>query len=230
MKLFGSVDATGSKGIDVVRDAMQKTKFNRQLLKADGVKSPKVELIINVNNVVVRNAKSKEEMHRFPLQQLSYCADDKAERRLFAFVAKEAASNNHRCYVFDSDKCAEEITLTIGQAFELAYQKFLLEKPIETLTNSNELKELKNENLTLKQRISQLEGFLAAHGLQAPPPPSSEKESMNESSNGEDIYKIGSEQGNEQYSLPGNDLLIESLSFGSQQQQQPQVPEGNSSH
>ena len=57
--------------------------------------------------------------------RISYCADDKAEKRFFSFIAKEADSDKHTCFVFVSDKLAEEITLTIGQAFDLAYKRFL---------------------------------------------------------------------------------------------------------
>lgn len=62
-------------------------------------------------------------MHQYPLHRISYCADDKGEKKFFSFIAKEGAdSEKHMCFVFVSDKLAEEITLTIGQAFELAYK------------------------------------------------------------------------------------------------------------
>ena len=60
--------------------------------------------------------------HQYPLHRISYCADDKAERRFFAFIAKNSEEEGHTCFVFVSDKLAEEITLTIGQAFDLAYR------------------------------------------------------------------------------------------------------------
>lgn len=62
-------------------------------------------------------------MHQYPLHRISYCADDKGEKKFFSFIAKESAENEqHSCFVFVSDKLAEEITLTIGQAFDLAYK------------------------------------------------------------------------------------------------------------
>ena len=36
--------------------------------------------------------------------RISYCADDKAEKRFFSFIAKEADSEKHTCFVFVSDK------------------------------------------------------------------------------------------------------------------------------
>ena len=36
---------------------------------------------------------------------MSYCADDKSDKRVFTFIAKEKDNNQHKCFVFDSDKC-----------------------------------------------------------------------------------------------------------------------------
>jgi hypothetical protein len=43
-------------------------------------------------------------MHQYPLHRISYCADDKGEKRFFSFIAKEADSERHVCFVFVSDK------------------------------------------------------------------------------------------------------------------------------
>lgn len=43
-------------------------------------------------------------LHQYPLHRISFCADDKAEKRFFSFIAKEADSEEHTCYVFVSDK------------------------------------------------------------------------------------------------------------------------------
>lgn len=86
---------------------------------------------------------------QYPLHQISYCADDKAEKRFFSFIAKELDRDAHTCFVFVSDKLAEEITLTIGQAFDLAYKKFL-----ET---SNKESDLKKQVLSLKQQLQSVQ-------------------------------------------------------------------------
>ena len=43
-------------------------------------------------------------LHRYPLHRISYCADDKSDKRMFTFIAKAADTNKHFCYVFGSDK------------------------------------------------------------------------------------------------------------------------------
>lgn len=81
-------------------------------------------------------------LHKCPLQRISFAADDKEvkifirlvsrlllkDKRVFSFIARaENDPSRHDCFIFLSDKMAEQITLTIGEAFDLAYkvsQKF----------------------------------------------------------------------------------------------------------
>ena len=42
--------------------------------------------------------------HQYPLHRISYCADDKSDRRMLTFIAKAADTNEHFCYVFASEK------------------------------------------------------------------------------------------------------------------------------
>ncbi|KAK6634507.1 hypothetical protein RUM43_011908 [Polyplax serrata] len=99
-------------------------------------------------------------MNQYPLHRISYCADDKAEKKFFSFIAKEQDSEHHVCFVFVSDKLAEEITLTIGQAFDLAYRRFIetsgkdLETQRHLMVLQQKLKCLENENSILRQRLS----------------------------------------------------------------------------
>jgi len=44
-------------------------------------------------------------MHQYALHRISYCADDKSDKKMFTFIAKAGETNQHFCYVFDSEKC-----------------------------------------------------------------------------------------------------------------------------
>lgn len=162
VKYLGSTEVDQPKGIEVVKEGIRKLKFNQHLKKAEGSKTPKVELTVSIDGVAIHEPKTKRNLHQYPLHRISYCADDKAEKRFFSFIAKEADSDKHTCFVFVSDKLAEEITLTIGQAFDLAYRRFIetsakeveLRKQILTLQKRTEVLEVENE--TLKKRITQL--------------------------------------------------------------------------
>jgi len=143
VKFLGSTEVDQPKGIEVVKEGIRKLKFAQQIKKAEGTKTPKVELTVSVDGVAIQESKSKKILHQYPLHRISYCADDKAEKRFFSFIAKEAESEKHTCFVFVSDKLAEEITLTIGQAFDLAYKRFLSGKAAES-----ESEKIASENIS----------------------------------------------------------------------------------
>lgn len=139
-------------------------------------------------------------LHQYPLHRISYCADDKAEKKFFSFIAKEEDSEKHTCFVFVSDKLvslsflgfylqlllmgiffkAEEITLTIGQAFDLAYRRFLESsgREVEGRRQVSQLQEkldnLERQNQVLRRRLlelsnlvdnNKLAGFLETEGV-----------------------------------------------------------------
>ncbi|CAG2227055.1 CED6 [Mytilus edulis] len=163
VKFLGETEVDQPKGTEVVRDSIRKRKFNKHIRKAEGQKTPKVELTISVDGVTIQDPKTKMTQYSYPLHRISYCADDKTDKRMFTFIAKSADCNKHFCYVFDSDKCSEEITLTIGQAFDLAYKKFLdtngrdLDLKTKYITLQKKVKSLEQENQTLKKRVEELE-------------------------------------------------------------------------
>nr|XP_023477946.1 PTB domain-containing engulfment adapter protein 1 isoform X2 [Equus caballus] len=173
-KFLGSTEVEQPKGTEVVRDAVRKLKFARHIKKSEGQKIPKVELQISIYGVKILEPKTKEVQHNCQLHRISFCADDKTDKRIFTFICKDSESNKHLCYVFDSEKCAEEITLTIGQAFDLAYRKFLESggKDVETRKQIAGLQkrssrssrcwiqDLETENMELKNKVQDLENQL----------------------------------------------------------------------
>ncbi|XP_074449922.1 PTB domain-containing engulfment adapter protein 1 isoform X1 [Larus michahellis] len=174
-KFLGSTEVEQPKGTEVVRDAVRKLKFARHIKKSEGQKTPKVELQISIYGVKILDPKTKEVQHNCQLHRISFCADDKTDKRIFTFICKDSESNKHLCYVFDSEKCAEEITLTIGQAFDLAYRKFLESggKDVETRKQiaglQKRIQELETENTELKNKVQDLENQLRITQVQASP-------------------------------------------------------------
>ncbi|XP_022088397.1 PTB domain-containing engulfment adapter protein 1-like isoform X2 [Acanthaster planci] len=170
VKLLGHMEVDQPKGAEVVREAVRKLKFAKQLKRAEGEKPPKVELTISSMGVTIQDRQSKVRLETFPLHRISYCADDKQDKRICAFICKQEATNKNVCYVMDSEKCAEEITLTVGQAFDLAYQHFLqttgksIGSQVQAL--QKKVRELETENTQLRMRIVELE---ARQGQQPPP-------------------------------------------------------------
>ncbi|KAG7256116.1 hypothetical protein CRUP_025722 [Coryphaenoides rupestris] len=100
--------------------------------------------------------------HNCQLHRISFCADDKTDKRIFTFICKDSESNKHLYYVFDSEKCA----------FDLAYKKFLEsgEKDVETRkqigTLQKRIQELETENSEQKKQLLDLEDQLRTTYLQ----------------------------------------------------------------
>lgn len=162
VKFLGSIEVDQAKGIDVVKDGIRKLKFNQQLKKAEGTKTPKVEITISIDGVAIQEPKTKQIFHQYPLHRISYCANDKSDKKFFSFIAKEDNGEKHMCFVFASDKLAEDITLTIGEAFDLAYRKFLdtsgrdLEAKKQLMILQKKVQDLEKENSMLKQRLAEV--------------------------------------------------------------------------
>uniref|UniRef100_A0A8C5Q6S2 PTB domain-containing engulfment adapter protein 1 n=1 Tax=Leptobrachium leishanense TaxID=445787 RepID=A0A8C5Q6S2_9ANUR len=177
VKFLGSTEVEQPKGTEIVRDAVRKLKFARHIKKSEGQKLPKVELQISIYGVKILEPKMKDVLHNCQLHRISFCADDKTDKRIFTFICKDSESNKHLCYVFDSEKCAEEITLTIGQAFDLAYRKFLESggKDVETRKQiaglQKRIQDLETENTELKHKVQELENQLRINDTASSPLP-----------------------------------------------------------
>ncbi|XP_026742309.1 PTB domain-containing adapter protein ced-6 isoform X2 [Trichoplusia ni] len=172
VKFLGCTQVDQPKGIEVVKDAIKKLQFTQQLKKSeakDGAKCKKVEITISVDGVAIQEPRSNNIMYQFPLHRISYCADDKGAKKYFSFIAKGGSTVNgmnghdgpaekHECFVFISTKLASEITLTIGQAFDLAYRRFLNDngKYIEMQKMQLQNKKLELQMNAYKSRLQEL--------------------------------------------------------------------------
>ncbi|XP_023218786.1 PTB domain-containing engulfment adapter protein 1-like [Centruroides sculpturatus] len=149
VKFFGYTEVGKAKGIDVVKEGITKLKFDQQIKRSEGVKLPKVELTISVDGVGVQDAKTKTIHHQYPLHRISYCADDKADKKFFSFIAKEADTERHSCFVFSSDKLVFFGYTEVGKAKGIDVVK-------EGITKLK-VQELELENSQLKKRLAELE-------------------------------------------------------------------------
>ncbi|CAH2084158.1 unnamed protein product [Euphydryas editha] len=173
VKFLGCTQVDQPKGIEVVKDAIKKLQFTQQLKKSetkDAAKCKKVEITVSVDGVAIQEPKSNNVLYQFPLHRISYCADDKGSKKYFSFIAKDGSTANgvnghdgdntekHECFVFISTKLASEITLTIGQAFDLAYRRFLNDngKYIEMQKLTLKNKKLELQMKTYKSRLQEL--------------------------------------------------------------------------
>ncbi|KAL6728771.1 hypothetical protein Aduo_010508 [Ancylostoma duodenale] len=166
VKFFGSQEVKEAKGTEVIRDAIHAIQFQNGVKRFEstqsGNKLQKVDIQINVEGVTIVDSKTKMALHRYPLQKISFCADDKQDKRIFSFIAKsESDPLKHECYVFLSDKMAEQITLTVGEAFDLAYKRYMdknktsLENQKQVFVLRKRIAELEAENQVLSERLAE---------------------------------------------------------------------------
>lgn len=151
VKMLGYIEVQKAKGSNIVRDAIHAIRFQLQIKRGEtghsGAKLGKVLLQVSISGVNVMDFKTRAILFKHPLNCISFCADDKQDKRVFSYIAKNDSGKNE-CFVFLSDKMAESITLTIGEAFDLAYERFL--KKGKNLENQKQI-------LLLKKNIVQLE-------------------------------------------------------------------------
>ncbi|XP_061502777.1 PTB domain-containing adapter protein ced-6 [Anopheles gambiae] len=197
VKYLGSTPVEQPKGIEVVKEAIRRLQFTQQMKKAEGggnVKTKKVEITISVDGVAIQEPRSLTIMHQFPLHKISYCADEKGVKKFFSFIAKTGtgatptssiassgddtnSSNNsttsngtedrHECFVFISNKLASDITLTIGQAFDLAYRRYVSDsgKSLESVKLLAQKKQLEHTIAAYRQRLRDLSELVSKSDL-----------------------------------------------------------------
>lgn len=133
-------------------------------------------------------------LHQFPLHKISYCADEKGVKKFFSFIAKTGGSTpnqsltngdsnsintsssssttgtsdeGHECFVFISNKLASDITLTIGQAFDLAYRRYMSDsgKQFELSKVQSHNKHLENTVQVYRQRLREMSEIMSKPDL-----------------------------------------------------------------
>ncbi|XP_022235273.1 PTB domain-containing engulfment adapter protein 1-like isoform X2 [Limulus polyphemus] len=155
VKFLGKIEVNQPIGTEVVRQGVNQLRLTHSVKKSTGGRIQRVELTISVDGVTIQDFKTKEIFYRHPLHRISYCADDNTDKRFISFIAQEE-TGKHSCFVFFSNKRSKEITLTIGQAFDLAYSRFM--------DSSGRDMEMKKNYMILKKKTFPME--LSDFGLQ----------------------------------------------------------------
>ncbi|KAK3699169.1 hypothetical protein QZH41_011871 [Actinostola sp. cb2023] len=127
---LGSQTVKEIVGVKSTVDACRKMKLSTAKLQ----KIPSVTLAVSVNGIKFIDSRTKLVVSNHQMSNVSYITQDPENKRIFAYIAKDAKVNRHYCHVFRVEdlKLSDEITMTIGQAFELAYDQYM---QIQTLIN-----------------------------------------------------------------------------------------------
>ncbi|XP_072001566.1 ankyrin repeat and sterile alpha motif domain-containing protein 1B isoform X6 [Engystomops pustulosus] len=120
IKYLGSMLIKELRGTESTQDACSKMRKSTEQMK----KVPTIILSVSYKGVKFMDAANKTIIAEHEIRNISCAAQDPEDLSTFAYITKDLKSNLHYCHVFTAFdvNLAYEIILTLGQAFEVAYQ------------------------------------------------------------------------------------------------------------
>ncbi|XP_051911849.1 ankyrin repeat and sterile alpha motif domain-containing protein 1B isoform X2 [Hippocampus zosterae] len=116
---LGSMLVKELRGTESTHDACAKMRSTEQMKKV-----PTIILSVSYKGVKFIDATNKNIIAEHEIRNISCAAQDPEDLSTFAYITKDLKSSHHYCHVFTAFdvNLAYEIILTLGQAFEVAYQ------------------------------------------------------------------------------------------------------------
>ncbi|XP_065152218.1 low density lipoprotein receptor adapter protein 1b isoform X2 [Paramisgurnus dabryanus] len=92
--------------------------------KAGGRKLQKVTLNVSPRGIVLYDGVSNQLIENISIYRISYCTADKMHDKVFAYIAQTQGSETLEChaYLCAKKKVAQAVTLTVAQAFRVAFE------------------------------------------------------------------------------------------------------------
>ncbi|XP_055021698.1 ankyrin repeat and SAM domain-containing protein 1A isoform X2 [Boleophthalmus pectinirostris] len=117
---LGSMLIKDLRGTESTQDACAKMRRSTEQLR----KVPTIVLSITYKGVKFIDAANKNIIAEHEIRNISCAAQDPEDLCTFAYITKDLQTNHHYCHVFSTVdvNLTYEIILTLGQAFEVAYQ------------------------------------------------------------------------------------------------------------
>uniref|UniRef100_A0A7N8Y7I6 Ankyrin repeat and sterile alpha motif domain containing 1A n=1 Tax=Mastacembelus armatus TaxID=205130 RepID=A0A7N8Y7I6_9TELE len=117
---LGSMLIKELRGTDSTQDACAKMRRSTEQMR----KVPTIVLSITYKGVKFIDAALKSIIAEHEIRNISCAAQDPEDLCTFAYITKDLQTSHHYCHVFSTVdvNLTYEIILTLGQAFEVAYQ------------------------------------------------------------------------------------------------------------
>uniref|UniRef100_A0A672L6V3 Ankyrin repeat and sterile alpha motif domain containing 1A n=1 Tax=Sinocyclocheilus grahami TaxID=75366 RepID=A0A672L6V3_SINGR len=117
---LGSMLIKELRGTESTQDACAKMRRSTEQMR----KIPTIVLSITYKGVKFIDAANKNIIAEHEIRNISCAAQDPEDLCTFAYITKDLQSSHHYCHVFSTVdvNLTYEIILTLGQAFEVAYQ------------------------------------------------------------------------------------------------------------
>ncbi|CAH1785263.1 unnamed protein product [Owenia fusiformis] len=127
---LGSTLVKELKGIESTKSSIEKMKKSTDTIG----KVPTIILSISYKGVKFIDAKSKKVICEHEIGNIFCACQDGTSLNFFAYITKDLQTHKHYCHVFSvkTTDSATEIILTLGEAFEVAYQVALKERAEES--------------------------------------------------------------------------------------------------
>ncbi|XP_016401728.1 low density lipoprotein receptor adapter protein 1-B-like [Sinocyclocheilus rhinocerous] len=92
--------------------------------KAGGKKLHKVTLKVSPRGIVLYDSVSNQLIENVSIYRISYCTADKMYDKVFAYIAQSQRNETLEChaYLCTKRKVAQAVTLTVAQAFRVAFE------------------------------------------------------------------------------------------------------------
>uniref|UniRef100_H3B1R5 Ankyrin repeat and sterile alpha motif domain containing 1B n=1 Tax=Latimeria chalumnae TaxID=7897 RepID=H3B1R5_LATCH len=121
---LGSMLVKELRGTESTQDACAKMRLHCSKSTEQMKKIPTIILSVSYKGVKFIDATNKNIIAEHEIRNISCAAQDPEDLSTFAYITKDLKSNHHYCHVFTAFdvNLAYEIILTLGQAFEVAYQ------------------------------------------------------------------------------------------------------------
>uniref|UniRef100_A0A9J8CTW6 Ankyrin repeat and sterile alpha motif domain containing 1B n=1 Tax=Cyprinus carpio carpio TaxID=630221 RepID=A0A9J8CTW6_CYPCA len=119
---LGSILVKELRGTESTHDACAKMRVRKSTEQMK--KIPTIVLSVSYKGVKFIDATNKNIIAEHEIRNISCAAQDPEDLSTFAYITKDLKSSHHYCHVFTAFdvNLAYEIILTLGQAFEVAYQ------------------------------------------------------------------------------------------------------------
>ncbi|ELK33782.1 Ankyrin repeat and SAM domain-containing protein 1A [Myotis davidii] len=117
---LGSMLIKDLRGTESTQDACAKMRKSTEHMR----KVPTITLSITYKGVKFIDASNKNVIAEHEIRNISCAAQDPEDLCTFAYITKDLQTGHHYCHVFSTVDVTltYEIILTLGQAFEVAYQ------------------------------------------------------------------------------------------------------------
>ncbi|XP_057556242.1 ankyrin repeat and SAM domain-containing protein 1A isoform X1 [Hippopotamus amphibius kiboko] len=149
---LGSMLIKDLRGTESTQDACAKMRKSTEHMK----KVPAILLSITYKGVKFIDASNKNVIAEHEIRNISCAAQDPEDLCTFAYITKDLQTSHHYCHVFSTVdvNLTYEIILTLGQAFEVAYQLALQAQKSRSMgASAAEMIETKSSKPVPKPRV-----------------------------------------------------------------------------